>query len=176
MEDEKPKTSHLVLKPKEIVPTDLPTRAGDGNAISAQLIHGQNKAAEERAAWRKKEGIAMPAPVADPVLSPAFRPKEIAPLDPPSAPGDEEVISVPGILLENRLAEERSGWGRIKRWRRRKSRRTRDFVILVGGTDLAIIVLMKTMPGAITLIYGVAAITLVTSMFGWILFFVMDDY
>lgn len=35
---------------------------------------------------------------------------------------------------------------------------------------------MRLMPSGVTLIYGTAAITLVTSMFGWILFFVMDDY
>ena len=117
MADEKPSTKHLVLKPKEIIPTDRLSRTGDGTAISVQLIHEQN-----------------------------------------------------------RIAEERSGWGRIKRWSKRKSRRGRDFIILVGGFDLGIVLLMRLMPSGVTLIYGTAAITLVTSMFGWILFFVMDDY
>ena len=116
----------------------------------------------------------MPAP--GHARSPVFKPKEITPLDQPAASGDEDVISVPDILLENRVAEERSGWGRIKSWRKRKSRRLRDFLILVGGIDLGIAVIMKTKPGVMTEIYGIAGITLVTSMSGWIMFVVMDDY
>ena len=176
MDDEKPDTRHLVLKPKEIILTDPRSLPGDGNAISAQLIHSQNKVAEERAAWRKNKGIDPPAPRADPVLAPAFKVKEITPLDTPAPPGDESAINVSDILLENRIAEERSGWGRVRRWTKRKSRRTRDFIIFVGGTDLVIILVMRTMPNFITMVYGIAAMTLVTAMFAWIQFFVMDDY
>ena len=176
MDDEKPNTSHLVLKPKVIIPTDAPSRPGDGTAISAQLIHSQNKAAEEWSRSRRKKGAPLPLAPAEPALAPIFKPKELSPLDPPSKPGDEEAIRVADILLQNRIAEERSGWGRIKRWSKRKSRRGRDFIILVGGFDLGIVLLMRLMPSGVTLIYGTAAITLVTSMFGWILFFVMDDY
>jgi len=179
MEFEKPDTSHLKFKPKEIIPTEERAQPGDGSAISVQLIHRQNQIAEEKAARRKKKGLpqeatALLAP--GHALSPVFKPKEITPLDPPAASGDEDVISVPDILLENRVAEERSGWGRIKSWRKRKSRRLRDFLILVGGIDLGIAVIMKTMPGVMTEIYGIAGITLVTSMSGWIMFVVMDDY
>jgi hypothetical protein len=179
MEFEKPDTSHLKLKPKEIVPTEERALPGDGSALSVQLIHRQNQIAEEKAARRRKKGLppeppSLPAP--GQALSPVFKPKEITPLDPPAASDDEDVISVPGILLENRVAEERSGWGRIKNWRKRKSRRLRDFVILVGGVDLAIAIIMKTMPGTVTMVYGIAGITLVTTMSGWIMFVVMDDY
>jgi hypothetical protein len=179
MEFEKPDTSHLKLKPKEIVPTEERARPGDGSAISVRLIHTQNQVAEEKAAERKKKGLppepaTLPAP--GQALSPVFRPKEITPLDPPAPPGDEDAISVPDILLENRVAEERSGWGRIKNWRKRKSRRLRDFLIIVGGIDLSTAIVMKTMPSTMTMVYGIACITLVTSMSGWIMFFVMDDY
>ncbi len=176
MDDEKPDTRHLVLKPKEIVLTDTPARPGDGTAISAQLIHRQNLAAEERAEFRRKSGIPFPTPKAEPELPAAFKAKELDPVNSPVRLGDEEAINVPEILLQNRIAEERSGWGRIRHWRRRKSRRTRDFIIFVGGLDLAIVFAMTKLPDVITLVYGISAITLVTSVFGWLMFFVMDDY
>lgn len=176
MDDEKPKTRHLVLKPKEIVPTDQKSVPGDGTAISVQLMHRENQLADERAARGRKGGLFRAPPKAEPALPAAFKRREITPLDPPAAQGEDGVISVPEILLENRIAEEKSGWGRIRRWGRRKSRRTRDFIILVGGLDAGIIALMRTMPGVVSLVYGLAALTLITSMCGWILFFVMDDY
>ena len=176
MDDEKPDTRHLVFKPKEIVLTDTPSRPGDGTAISAQLIHRQNLVAEERAEFRRKSGIPFPTPKADPVLAPAFKAKELTPVNSPVRPGDEAAINVPKILLQNHIAEKRSGWGRIRHWRKRKSRRTRDFIIFVGGLDLAIAFAMMEMHDFITLTYGIAAITLVTSVFGWVMFFVMEDY
>ena len=54
MDDEKPDTRHLVLKPKEVVPTDPPSRPGDGTAISVQLIHRQNRLAEEKRSRRRR--------------------------------------------------------------------------------------------------------------------------
>lgn len=178
MEDEKPDTRHLVLKPKEVVPMDKPSRAGDGTAISVQLIHRENVLAEKKGFRAAKPGRIPLADRAEPreVLSPVFRPKEVSPLDPPSHPGDEEAITVPDILLENRIAEERSGWGRLKRWRRRKSRRNRDFLLVVGGLDIAVGIGMKFMPSTVTTIYGLAAIVLVTTTCTWVMFVVNDDY
>ena len=177
MDDEKPDTSHFVLKPKVIIPTDRPASTGDGTAISVQLIHRENQLAEAKAARKRKGGEAPALRLAEGAsLPPIFRPKDITPMDPPAKRDDDDVISVPKILLENRIAEEKSGWGRIKKWTRRKSRRTRDFLIVVGGTDLALVFLMKAMPSVMTAIYGISAITLVTSMGGWILFVVMDDF
>ncbi len=178
MDDEKPDTRHLVLKPKEIVPVDKPARPGDGTAISVQLIHRENALAEKMGVRRTHSGR---NPLANrgerpAVLPPVFKPKEITPLDPPTHAGDEEAIHVSDILLENRIAEERSGWGRIKHWRRRKSKRIRDFLLVVGGLDIAIGVGIKVMSSTVTTIYGLAAIVLVTSMFGWIMFVVNDDY
>jgi hypothetical protein len=180
MEDEKPDTRHLVLKPKVIVPTDSRSLPGDGTAISVQLIHRENRLAEEKAKRKPRFGRAaappLPAPDPAPVLAPVFKRAEVKPLDPPSKPGDEEAIHVPEMLLENRVAEDRSGWGRLKRFKGRKSKRNRDFLIVVGGLDLAIAAGIKFMPGTVTMVYGIAAITLVTSMFGWIMFVVNDDY
>src|ERR1017187_520604 len=107
MDDENPDTRHLVLKPKEIVPMDRPSRPGDGTAISVQLMHRENVVAEAKTLRAKNPGRGPLAHRAEPpaVRPPVFRPKEITPLDPPSHAGDEEAISVPDILLENRIAE-----------------------------------------------------------------------
>jgi hypothetical protein len=178
MDDEKPDTRHLVLKPKEIVPMDKLSRPGDGTAISVQLMHRENLLAEQKSSRMKNNG---PGPLAGrvaPATAPpsAFKPKEITPLDPPSSPNDEEAINVSDILLENRIADERSGWGRIRRWTGRKSKRNRDFILLVGGLDLAIGICMKVMANTVTMIYGIAAITLVTTTVAWVMFVVNDDY
>jgi hypothetical protein len=177
MEDEKPETRHLVLKPKEIIPMDKVSRPGDGTTISVQLIHRENVLAEEKSSRRKPhERAALAGRSESTAPPPVFKPKDVTPMDPPSRPGDEEAIHVTDILLENRLAEEESGWGRIKRWSGRKSKRNRDFILLVGGLDLAIAVYIKVMSNTVSTIYGIAGITLVTSTFGWIMFVVNDDY
>lgn len=177
MPDEKPSTKHLVLKPKEIIPMDTLARPGDGTAVSVQLIHAQNKAAEEKYLLRKKANMPFPeSTVAEPALHVAFKPKVIDTVNPLFSPGDEEAIHVSEILVENRIAEERSGWGRLKFWKRRKSKRTRDFIVVVGSIDLAIVLSMRAVPSDVVLIYGISGITLATSMIGWIMFFVMDDY
>jgi hypothetical protein len=177
MDDEKPDTRHLVLKPKVIELTEERSRPGDGTAVSVQLIHRQNALAEEKAAKEKRRGRSQP-PEAEPAqaLSPVFKPREIVPTDPPAMPGDEASISVPDILLENQIAEHQSGWWRVKGRKRRKSRRNRDFLLLVGGLDLAIAVLMRVMSNTMSTIYGIAGITLITSTFAWIMFVVNDDY
>jgi hypothetical protein len=178
MDDEKPDTRHLVLKPREIIPIDKLSRPGDGTAISVQLIHRENAQAEEKSSRMMRRGSGPLSNRAEPgpALPPPFKPKEITPLDPPSRPGDEEAIHVPQILLANRIAEEKSGWGRLKRWNRRKSKRNRDFFLVIGGLDLAIAVYIKVMSNTISTVYGIAGIVLVTSTFAWMMFVVNDDY
>jgi hypothetical protein len=179
MDDEKPDTRHLVLKPKEIVLTEERAMPGDGKAISVQLIHRQNQLAERKSAARGRDGREAPLSIpaeAPPPLPPVFKHTEFVPANAPAKADDEEAISVPEILLENRIAEEESGWGRIKRWNKRKSRRNRDFLLLVGSLDLAIVVAMRYMDNTVSSIFGIAAITLVTSMFAWVMFVVNDDY
>jgi len=177
MEDEKPSTKHLVLKPKEIDPMDGPCRPGDGKALSVQLIHEQNRLAEEKAKVRRKTSAPMPVPeVQEPELSPAFKVKTIDTVNPVARPDDEEAIHIAEILLENRIIEEGSGWKRIRFWRRRSSKRLRDFLVGVGSIDLTVLAFMWWQPNPVTAMFGVGAITLVTSMSAWIMFFVMDDY
>jgi hypothetical protein len=177
MQDEKPSTKHLVLKPKEVIPIDRLSRPGDGTAISVQLIHQENVLAEARARRRKPNEPFQPgAPRPEPALSPVFKLKEIVPMDLPAHPEDEEVIAVPDILLENRVAEDQKGWGRVTHLKRRVSRRNWDFIIGIGVTDLAIVAFTYWSRNAVSFVYGIAAVTLVTSTSAWIMFVVMDDY
>jgi hypothetical protein len=179
MDDEKPDTRHLVLKPKVIELTEERSRPGDGTALSVQLMHKQNALAEEKAAKEKRRGRSAPSlPVGQPApaLAPVFKPREIVPTDKPAAKGDEEAISVPEMLIENKAAELQTGWWRVKHRKKRSSRRNRDFLLIVGGLDLAIAVLMKVMSNTVSTIYGVAGITLITSTFAWIMFVVNDEY
>jgi hypothetical protein len=174
MDDEKPPAKRLVLKPKEIIPIDTLSRPGDGSAISVQLIHQQNRLAEEKAA--RKMGEVRATPDDGPALPAIFKPKEIIPLDAPVRPNDDEAIAVPDILLENRAAEERSGWGKVSHRKGKISRRTRDFLLGVGSADLVIILATCAAHDSISMVYGISALTLLTSSVAWIMFVVMDDY
>jgi hypothetical protein len=176
MDDEKPSTKHLVLKPREVVPIDRLSRPGDGTAISVQLIHEQNRLAEEKVSNRKREGTAFPVPSAEPGIPQGFKAREIDPVNMPARPGDEEAIHVPEMLLQNRIAEERSSWGRVKRWKKRKTRRNLDFLIGVGSIDLAIMAVMLFTHNEVSLIFGISGITLVTSVAAWVMYVVMDEY
>jgi hypothetical protein len=216
MEDEKPDTSHLVLKPKVVEPTDKVATPGDGTAISVQGIHQENALADEKRAARKKPSltgeapkdstvppgfkvqapkgvtappIAQPEPpkAAEPLISrppvrrdgtipPGFKRKEIVPVDAPAPEDDLEGIRVHDILQENREADDASGANALKPKAPRKTRRLRDFLLLVGTIDVAIAVLIKVMHNPMMFIYGVAGITLVTATVAWIMFVVMDAY
>jgi hypothetical protein len=179
MDDEKPSTKHLVLKAKEIVPTDSIARPGDGQTISVQLIHRENQLAEEKAAARRRTQAPFPASpgASEPPLPPVFKPKEIVPIDPPAHANEEEAIRVPSILLENQIAEEEAGWARIFLRKRRKiSKRTRDFLLLVGPMDLAVVLFVRWSLNGVSLIFGISAVTLLTSSVAWIMFVVMDEY
>jgi hypothetical protein len=176
MDFEKPETKHLVLKPRVVVQTDRPTVPGEEGAISVQGIHAQNVQADKlRKKAKGRKPLSLPES-AEPALPSVFKAKEIDAINAPARAGDEKAINVADILLENRVAEEKSGWGRLKKWRRRKSKRGRDFLIIVGGIDLSIALLMKVLPSGVALVYGISAITLATTTLGWVMFVVMDDY
>ena len=115
-------------------------------------------------------------PPAEPQLPKGFKMTEFEVFNDVARPNDEDAVSVEEILHENRIAEDRSGWGRIVDWRRRKSHRGRDFLLVVGTVDLAIAFAIMTEPNVVTTIYGIAAITLVTTTVAWVMFMIMDPY
>jgi hypothetical protein len=175
MDEEKPATKHLVLKPKQIIPIDKVARSGDGTAISVQLIHEQNRLAEERAQRRMQQEapLAESSAPAPSVPRAQASPARVS----PALSTDAEAIRVADILLENRRADEQSGWKSVHPGRRRFSRRTRDFLLLVGSVDVA--VLAFTLHGnrePITFVYGISAVAVLSSSAAWVMFFVMDDY
>jgi hypothetical protein len=175
-EFEKPKTDHLVLKPKVVDPTDKPAGPGDSSRISVQGIHAENVLADKQRAKGKRGTISPTVPLAEPQVPKGFKMTEFEVFNDVARAHDEDAVSVDEILLENRIAEERSGWGRIVDWRRRKSHRGRDFLLVVGSVDLFIAFMMKMEANVVTSIYGVAAITLFTTTMAWVMFMIMDPY
>jgi len=179
MDDQEPPIRRLVLKQKEVVPTDSVSRPGDGTAISVQLIHRQNQLAEERLAGAGWEGLPRPAPEeADPTGgSPAFKPKEVTPIDPPSFPGDDSAISVEGMLHRNRLAADDSLPELIAMPQRRSSRRHRDFAVVLGVAVLSFGSLAVVFRHDLQIV-GLATFGIVfaTAILAWVIYGVMDHY
>jgi hypothetical protein len=179
MDDPTPPPRRLVLKQKDVEPTDKAARPGDGTAISVRLIHLGNRLAEERAAGQTpgESGQRAEGPSYAEALPPGFKHKEIAPLDPPVKPGDEEAIHVPDILRANRLAADELGPELIAMPVPRRSRRNRDFLVLVAcallctGT-LAFVFRADRQIVALAL-FGIVFLTVILA---WILYGVMDRY
>jgi hypothetical protein len=175
MDDNGPPIRRLALKPKDVIPIDSASRAGDGTAISVQLIHRENQLAEEKRAGSKQGGPPdMPAGWGG---LPLVEPGATARLDPPSRPGDPSAISVHEILSQNRAADAKSAPVLIAMPPRRKSRRNRDFSAVLAAAALA--------AGVLTLVFrkdpqiiGLAMIGVVcvSAAFAWIIYGVMDKY
>ena len=183
MDDKEPPIRRLVLKAKEVIPTDSVSRPGDGTAISVRLMHKENQIAEEKGqigegkpdeyGW---DGIPKLSPD-EAGGSPVFRPKEIAPIDPPSFPGDESAISVHEMLHRNQLAADESLPELIAMPPPRKSRRHRDFAVILGVAILSF--------GSLALVFrhdlqivGLATFGIVftTAILAWVIYGVMDHY
>ncbi|HMD61716.1 MAG TPA: hypothetical protein VKG78_09800, partial [Opitutaceae bacterium] len=136
-DDEKPPARRFVLKPMEVVPTDTPARPGDGTAISIPLMHRQNEIAELRSSLGRRDDSA-PDPGGAQRGSPFLAPREITPTDPRACPGDGTAISVELILKGNRIAAGTREPEAIALPRRKVSRRTRDFALLMALAGLAV--------------------------------------
>lgn len=153
MDEEKPPARRLVLKPREVVPTEERSLPGDGTAISVGLIHSQNKVAEAKAAA-------------------AVRP------DPePEAAQDPDAIKVHDMLRQNLMAAADPKSELIAMPARRGSRRNRDFALVMGVAIAAMGLLALVSRGdprvmALALV-GIGTLALVLA---WIIYFVMDRY
>jgi hypothetical protein len=176
MEDEPPPVRRLVLKQRDVDPVDKVSRPGDGTAISVRLIHLENKQAADRPAGSWPSEVPQRLPDTE-GTSPVFKQKEFAPIDPPSPAGDESAISVSGMLRANRAAAVNSGPELIAMPVRRKSRRHRDFIVLVSCAILAIGGLAATfrhdMQVVSLALFGIVFLTVILS---WIMYGVRDRY
>jgi hypothetical protein len=173
MDDEKPPVRRLMLKQREVVPVDTVAQTGDGTAMSVPLIHQMNALAAA-----KHDPLAGREPVPqDPALSPRFTLPDITPLDPPSPPGDEDAITVAGMLNRNHVAAIDSGPELIAMPKPRKSKRHRDFVLILGLAavsvgSLAAIFRHDRQVMALAL-FGIVFLTVILA---WIMYGVMDRY
>jgi hypothetical protein len=178
-DDATPPVRKLVLKPKEITPTDQVSRLGDGTEISIRLMHKQNELAAQKAAIRRATNPPMDAPAAplEPAVPSVFGRREFDLTEAPSLPGDGTAVSAGLILQGNRIMEERHAPEIIAMPARRRSRRTRDFLVMVaviaGGVGCVQMAIPVT---AGSLVLCLFLVVFASATLAWILFGVMDDY
>lgn len=176
--DEQPPIRRLVLRQKDVEPLDKAARPGDGTAISVKLIHRENSLAADRAVDAWPTAPAQPANEDDSGAgAPIFRQKEITPLDPPSRAGDEASISVSGMLEANRLASRASEPELIAMPPRRRSRRNRDFVVLITSAILSVgalaAVFREDRQMVALALFGIVFLTVILA---WVMYGIMDRY
>ena len=153
MDEDKPPVRRLVLRPKEIIPTEERSLPGDGSAISVSLMHRQNEIAEAKAVGMSSGEQAPPAA------------------------RDEAAIRVHDILRQNLIAAADPRSELIAMPARRTSRRNRDFMLVLGvalavAGALSFVFREDRRVIALALV-GVVVLTLVLA---WILYGVMEKY
>ena len=153
MDEEQNPPRRLTLKPKEIVPTDERPRPGDGTALSVELMHRMNQAAEARAAarlWRSMSWTRMAS--GSGIARGASSGRTLA----AKANPKDELIAMPA---------------------RRRSRRNRDFLLLLSCAGVAALVLGIVFRNNLPVIgLALAAIAMLVLVLAWVLFGVMDRY
>jgi hypothetical protein len=178
MDDENPPVRRLQLKPKEVEPVDKVARTGDGTAISVRLMHLQNNLASGRPMQRPtgSDGSPPASPDAE-GASPIFRQKDFAPTDPPATAGDENAISVEAILLRNRAAAYERESQLVAMPLPRKSRRHRDFLVVLAGAAISGGILTLVFRDSMQLVgLALLGIVFLTVILGWVIYGIMDRY
>jgi hypothetical protein len=173
-----PPKSRLVLKPREVEAVDKVARPGDGTAISVKLIHRENQISADKGSGHWSGDLMTPPEAFEPEDLPSvFKPKEITPMDRPSGPGGEEAISVPGMLHRNHAAAMNSGPELIAMPVKRRSRRNRDFLLLLGGALLSVGVLALVFRDDRQMVaLSLFGIVFTTVILSWVMYGVMDRY
>jgi hypothetical protein len=169
MDEEKPPVRRLALKPKDVVPTEVAARPGDGTAISVDLIHRQNQIAAAR-------GKLPASPENDPFAeaSDLFRPKPAAP---PPSQGTEPGVSIEGMLRQNLEAAKDTEPELIAMPAPRKSRRRRDFALVLACAAASAGVLSLVFRHDLQMVgLGMFIIVFSTVICAWIMYGVMDRY
>jgi hypothetical protein len=171
MQDPPPPTRRLVLKPRGAIP---PEPAG----AAASPVRRQDPPAQESAEEIRWDGLPAPRQGAPEGAVPAgFMEKEIVPTDPPPRAGDESAISIQRMLHQNKQAADRTTPELIAMPRRMRSRRHRDFMLVLGPALLASVaaveVFKKTPEVACLVIFGIA---FAAATLGWLIYGMMDRY
>jgi hypothetical protein len=177
MDEEKPPVRRLTLKPKEIVQTETVALPGDGTAISIKLMHLENRNAEAKPADTTGTRFAPAEPRMAPI---PFKPRHPAEDPEPESPSVEEhgeTISVHDMLLENRVAAVAAEPEVIAMPVTRRSRRHRDFMLILGTAVAATGLLAFVFRENRELVgLGMFIIVFVTVILAWIMYGVMDRY
>jgi hypothetical protein len=175
MDDEKPQVRRLTLKPKEIVHTETVARTGDGTAISVKLMHLENRNAETKPADTDGVRFAAAEPRPKPIPFKARHPGEDPEPDAPFVEETDDTISVHDILQENRLAAAEPEI--IAMPVHRRSRRNRDFVLIVGTAAAVTGILAFVFRENRELVgLGMFIVVFMTVVLAWIMYGVMDRY
>jgi hypothetical protein len=178
MDDENPPVRRFKLKTREVEPTDKVARPGDGTAISVRLIHLQNNLASGQPGQLAGDARTK-APVArDPEgSSPLFKQKEFVRVDPPASAGDENAISVEQILLKNRAAAHERESELIAMPPRRRSRRHRDFLVVLSGAAITAGILAFVFRESLQIVgLALLGIVFLTAILAWVIYGIMDRY
>jgi hypothetical protein len=178
MDDPPQPKSRFVLKPRDVEAFDKVARPGDGTAISVKLIHQVNQIAEGKAPGRWSGDLMTPPEEGKlDELPSVFKPKEITPMDRPSAASGDEAISVPGMLHRNHAAAVKSEPELIAMPPKRRSRRNRDFLLLVGSALLSVgllgIIFRDDRQMVALSLFGVVFTTVILA---WVMYGIMDRY
>jgi len=98
-------------------------------------------------------------------------------LNEPTAAPTPAPTDVYQVLQDNLARENAVGLNVVKPVPPRRSRRKRDFWLVLIGGNLAIMASVGfTSINVMTVIYGFAGVILLSSGLTWIMWFVMDDY
>ncbi len=175
MDDKPQPKSRFALKQKDVDAVDKVARPGDGTAISVKLMHQVNQIAEGKAPGRWSGDLMTPPEEEIPEGLPSvFKPKEITPMD---QPGGEEAISVPGMLHRNHAAAVKAAPELIAMPAKRRSRRNRDFLVLVGGALLTVGVLGLVFRDDRQMVaLSLFGVVFTTVILAWVMYGIMDRY
>jgi hypothetical protein len=80
------------------------------------------------------------------------------------------------VLQHNRVVEQKHGLNDVK-IRQRRSKRKRDYWLLLVPSDLLLGLLMwQGRSNPVIFVYGISGLVVLTLSITWIMWFVMDDY
>jgi hypothetical protein len=117
---------------------------------------------------KEREFVRVNAPAGSargPAVAPGVRPEQVDPND------------IHSMLLQNRAIERRHGKDAVADNEPKKSRRKREFWLLLVGGNLAVVASVTYGSiNPVSLIFGLAGLILFSIGLTWIMWFVMDDY